>query len=112
MPLDPARVQAVFLTAAECREPTARAGILDRECASDAELRRRVEALLRAGEAPNSLLDQPIVGPARSGSSTVPEIKAHGLEGTAADSLESDQRDRTDDRSPLRPRSLDRVPGR
>jgi serine/threonine protein kinase/formylglycine-generating enzyme required for sulfatase activity len=90
MPLDPARVQAVFLAAAECREPTARAGVLDRECASDAELRQRVEALLRAGEAPNSLLDLPIVGPAKSGSAALPETRANGLDGTALESLESD----------------------
>ena len=90
MPLDPARVQAVFLAAAECRESTARAGVLDRECASDAELRQRVEALLRAGEAPNSLLDLPIVGPAKSGSAALPETRANGLDGTALESLESD----------------------
>jgi serine/threonine protein kinase/formylglycine-generating enzyme required for sulfatase activity len=64
MTLDPARVQAVFLAAAECDEPADRAGVLDRECVTDDELRRRVEALLRAREEPNSLLDQPIVGPA------------------------------------------------
>ena len=64
MPLDPKRVQAVFLSAVECHEPAARAAVLDRECSTDAELRRRVEALLRAHDQPDSLLDQPIVGPA------------------------------------------------
>jgi hypothetical protein len=63
MPLDPQRVQAVFLSAVECREPAARAAVLDRECSTDAELRQRVEALLVAYDQPNSLLDQPIVGP-------------------------------------------------
>ena len=48
MPLDPKRVQAVFLSAVECREPVARAAILDRECSTDRELRHRVEALLLA----------------------------------------------------------------
>jgi hypothetical protein len=48
MPLDPQRVQAVFLEAADCHDPTDRAAILDRECSADPELRRRVEALLRA----------------------------------------------------------------
>ena len=43
MPLDPKRVQAVFLSAVECHEPAARAAVLDRECSTDAELRRRVE---------------------------------------------------------------------
>jgi eukaryotic-like serine/threonine-protein kinase len=63
MPLDPKRVQAVFLSAVECHDPAARASILDRECSGDAELRHRVEALLKAREEPNSLLDQPIVNP-------------------------------------------------
>ena len=61
MPLDPKRVQAVFLSAVECQEPAARAAVLDRECAGDAELRERVEALLFARDEPNSLLDRPIV---------------------------------------------------
>ena len=65
MPLDPNRVQAVFLSAVECDDPAARAALLDRECATDAELRQRVEALLEAYDRPDSLLDQPIVGPAR-----------------------------------------------
>jgi hypothetical protein len=55
MPLDPKRVQAVFLAAIECHEPAARAAVLDRECSTDAELRRRVEALLYALDQPNSL---------------------------------------------------------
>lgn len=72
MPLDPNRVQAVFLSAVECHEPAARAAVLDRECATDAELRRRVEALLRAHDQPDSPLDQPIVGPVMHG--VVPPI--------------------------------------
>jgi hypothetical protein len=67
MPLDPNRVQAVFLTAVECHEPAARAALLDRECATDAELRRRDEALLTALDQPESLLDRPIVEPAPRG---------------------------------------------
>ncbi len=38
-----------------------RAAVLDRECSTDADLRRRVEALLRGYDEPESLLDQPIV---------------------------------------------------
>jgi eukaryotic-like serine/threonine-protein kinase len=64
MPLDPQRVQAVFLSAVECHEPAARAAVLDRECSTDLELRRRVEALLSGYDRPDSRLDQPIVGPA------------------------------------------------
>ena len=63
MPLDPQRVQAVFLSAVECHEPAARAAALDRECSTDLELRQRVEALLRAYDQPESLLDVPSVRP-------------------------------------------------
>ncbi|HQR05504.1 MAG TPA: tetratricopeptide repeat protein [Gemmatales bacterium] len=62
MPIDPKRVQAVFLAAVEQTERSARAAVLDHECSGDNELRRRVEALLRANDEPGSYLDQPAVG--------------------------------------------------
>ena len=64
MPLDPMRVQAVFLSAVECHELAARAAVLDRECSTDAELRRRVEALLslRAHDRFNDFVNQPLAG--------------------------------------------------
>ena len=62
MPLDPKHVQAVFLSAVKYHDPAARALVLDRECSTDAELRRRVEALLRAHDQSDSRLDRPIVG--------------------------------------------------
>jgi serine/threonine protein kinase len=46
------RVQAVFRKAVEAANPALRAAILDLECGSDTELRRRVEALLQALQAP------------------------------------------------------------
>jgi eukaryotic-like serine/threonine-protein kinase len=58
MSVDPKRVQAVFLAAVEQAD---RAAILDRECGGDAELRRRVEALLNANDEPASYLDRPAV---------------------------------------------------
>jgi eukaryotic-like serine/threonine-protein kinase len=61
MPLDPRRVQAVFLEAADCIDPVDRAAILDRECSADLELRRRVEALLKAHDEFNSFLNDPVV---------------------------------------------------
>ena len=67
MPLDPQRVQAVFLSAVECHEPAERAAVLDRECSTDAELRQQVETLLSAHDQPVSVLDQPIVGPVSHG---------------------------------------------
>ena len=60
MPLDPKRVQAVFLEAADYPDPVDRATILDRECLADLELRRRVEALLRAHDELNNILNDPV----------------------------------------------------
>jgi WD40 repeat protein/serine/threonine protein kinase len=57
MPLDAKRVQALFLDALQL-DPAARAAFLDKECANDRELRRRVEALLRAHDEPDSMLDK------------------------------------------------------
>ena len=70
MPLDPKRVQAVFVAAVECDAAADRAAVLDRECSTDPELRRRVEALLRAHDQPDGFLDQPIVGPTDPASAT------------------------------------------
>ena len=63
MPVDPRRVQAVFLLAAELEDAADRAAVVDRECASDLELRRRVLALLHSHDEPDRFLDQPIVRP-------------------------------------------------
>jgi eukaryotic-like serine/threonine-protein kinase len=63
MPLDPNRVQAVFGAAIECDAVADRAAVLDRECSTDPELRRRVEALLRAHDSSDDFLNQPLVGP-------------------------------------------------
>src|SRR5438552_12281457 len=62
MPVDPVRLKAVFSEALLKTDPTDRAGYLDSACHGDAALRSRVEALLRASEDPDSLLDAP--GPA------------------------------------------------
>ena len=84
MPLDPKRVQVVFLSALECHEPAARNALLDRECATDTELRRQVEALLTANDQPNCLLDQPSSGAGRQNgvSLTNPEDNGPGGTGT------------------------------
>src|SRR5262245_41569611 len=64
MPIDFQRIQSVFQAVAE-RPPAERAAVLERECGDDAELRRRVEALLRAhddsGELPGAELE--LTGP-------------------------------------------------
>jgi non-specific serine/threonine protein kinase/serine/threonine-protein kinase len=57
MPIDFQRVQNVFERVAEL-PPAERAAVMERECAGDAELRRQVEALLKAhddsGELPTA----------------------------------------------------------
>ncbi len=57
MPLDPRRVQAVFLEAANHHDPGDRAAILDRECMGDSELRKRVEAHLKAHDRFNNFVN-------------------------------------------------------
>ncbi len=51
MAVDPARAKSLFLAASEIADPAERAAYLDRECSEEAELRARVEALLRANDA-------------------------------------------------------------
>src|SRR5580704_2264640 len=46
MPLDPDRVQTIFLAAVETEDLAKRAEIVNAQCADDAELRARVETLL------------------------------------------------------------------
>ena len=47
MPIDFQRIQSVFQGVAEL-PPAERAAVLEQQCGADAELRRRVEALLKA----------------------------------------------------------------
>ncbi len=95
MPLDPKRVQAVFLSAVECDEPAARAALLDRKCATDPELRQRVEALLNALDRPVSLLDQPIVGPDGDAPSTRRDDSGHESAGAESPNDGFEQSNRT-----------------
>lgn len=63
MPTDPTRAQAVFVAAAEITDPAARAAFVAKACGDDLHLKSRVEALLRAHDQPDSLLDVPLVAP-------------------------------------------------
>jgi len=81
MPINAQRIQAVFLAAAEIGDPADRAKYLDRACDGDTELRSRVEALLRAHDQPDNLLDHPAVAPHDPDSATT---RAIGREGGAA----------------------------
>ena len=51
MAVDVARAKSLFLAASDLTDPAERAAYLGRECGGDAELRGRVEALLRANDA-------------------------------------------------------------
>lgn len=53
----------IFTAARELTDPQARSAYLDRACGEDAGMKARVEALLRAHDRPDSLLDRPAPGP-------------------------------------------------
>ena len=57
--------ETIFVAALEKATPAERAAYLDAACAGDPELRRRVEALLRAHEQSGDLLDPPLQDPGR-----------------------------------------------
>jgi WD40 repeat protein/serine/threonine protein kinase len=60
---DPLRdVKAIFLAAVEKSTPAERSAYLDEACAGDALMRKRVDALLQAHEAPGEFFGQPAVG--------------------------------------------------
>jgi hypothetical protein len=59
MAVDAKRAQAIFLAAVGAADPVQQAAILDRECASDPEMRQHVEVLLRARQEPPGILDPP-----------------------------------------------------
>src|ERR1700738_3383749 len=56
------RIQEIFLAAIEVADSTERSALLDRECATDPELRQRVETLLRADQDPASILREAVAG--------------------------------------------------
>src|SRR5689334_14772403 len=59
MPAEPNAAKDVFLAALEKTTAADRTAYLDEACASNADLRRRVEAMLRAHDRPDPLLDRP-----------------------------------------------------
>src|SRR5262245_20287639 len=54
--------QSVFIEALEKEDPAERAAFLERACAGDAELRRRIERLLARHEQGGSFLEAPSLG--------------------------------------------------
>ncbi len=76
MPINAQRAQAIFASAIELTDPVARAALLDRECASETELRQRVDELLAAHDDSAGLppADVQATGPFRG--QIAPELKA------------------------------------
>jgi serine/threonine protein kinase len=58
MPAEANTAKAVFLAALEQATASDRAAYLDRACAGDVDLRRKVEAMLRAHDLPDPVLDR------------------------------------------------------
>src|SRR5262245_7377770 len=70
--------ETIFETALEKTAPAERAAYLEAACGGDADLRGRVEALLRAHERTSGLLDTPLRDP------TLPTEAASGGDGVSA----------------------------
>jgi serine/threonine protein kinase/WD40 repeat protein/tetratricopeptide (TPR) repeat protein len=62
MPADSHRIKELFVAALEIAGPNARLEFLDRECAGDPEMRRRLDVLLQAHDQPVSALERPLAG--------------------------------------------------
>jgi serine/threonine protein kinase/tetratricopeptide (TPR) repeat protein len=62
MPETPDPIESIFAAAVALGTPAERVAYLDQACAGDLALRGRVEALLRADERSEHLLDKPVLG--------------------------------------------------
>src|SRR5262245_36375927 len=78
MAADPERVKDVFLVAADLPDEAARAAFLDEACGGDAELRGRVEALLRSHDPEGSFLAIPAVPPDPNHAPTMAAVPQRG----------------------------------
>jgi WD40 repeat protein/serine/threonine protein kinase len=88
MPADPRRIKELFVSALELRDSAARRAFLDGQCADDAELRHRVEALVQAHDAPASALERPLaeISPAQPDpASTMDAVTATEANGRVID---------------------------
>src|SRR5438034_11681682 len=74
----------IFTAARQLTDPAARSAYLDEACAGDPALRERVEALLRAHDQPDSLLDAPAAAPPDPG---IAATRSDGAHPEGADAL-------------------------
>jgi hypothetical protein len=56
-------MKELFFAMVELPDPPARRALLDRECAGDSDLRRRLDALLPAHDCPDPALGRPLAAP-------------------------------------------------
>jgi WD40 repeat protein/serine/threonine protein kinase len=83
MPVDPKRLKELFLAASEMPSPDERAALLERECGTDVELRRRLEVLLRAHDESGGFLAQPAEAPVATVDSAAEEVAGEPTGGEA-----------------------------
>ena len=84
MPADPRRVKDLFVAALELTDPQARQALLERECAADPDLRRRLDVLLAAHDHPESALERPLAGPDRPANPVVTAAHTPSAEAVGA----------------------------
>ena len=60
MTADPRRVKELFVALLDLPDAQARQAFLDRECGDDADLRQRLDVLLKAHDDPFSVLERPL----------------------------------------------------
>jgi serine/threonine protein kinase len=115
MAIDPKRVKAIFLEAAELSDEAARAAYLDRACGADAGVRERVEALLRSHDPEGSFLGTPaavVPDPDHGATQALtgtPEPGAAAGQTTGGDNGASDDEPLTFLAPPTRPDALGRL---
>jgi eukaryotic-like serine/threonine-protein kinase len=115
MAIDPQRVKAIFLEAADLSDEAARAAYLDGACGAEAGVRERVEALLRSHDPEGSFLGTPaavVPDPDRGATEAltgIPEPGAAASQTTAGDNGAADDEPLTFLAPPTRADALGRI---
>jgi serine/threonine protein kinase len=103
MPIDEKRAQAVFLAALAAADPSQQSAIIDRQCANDGELKRRVQSLLKAHREMATVIDPPTPTPSDAASSSLGvTIRSAAPAGARATAATTRQPGPADEQSPPR----------
>jgi hypothetical protein len=86
MAVDEKRVQAVFMAALQASDPVQEAAILERECASQPEMRQSVDALLKAYRTPAAKLHPAAAAPVDVAETVLASTGAFDIESAPTDS--------------------------